>query len=132
MSKQPKKPHSSSPVSGGIQPRWIPVVVKKKVSENNYALRNQWRVPRTSDSGVRTGGACSRRPSEKELALRLLGMSWGVKTTCLEAPGVSLGGSGVSIGGVGSLRVNNFLGLFPDKNGGFPYFWVGKLGSYKL
>ena len=32
-------------------------------------------------------------------------MSWGVKTTCLEAPGVSLGGSGVSIGGVGSLRV---------------------------
>ena len=38
-------------------------------------------------------------------ALRLLGMSWGVKTTCLEAPGVSLGGSGVSIGGVGSLRV---------------------------
>ena len=30
---------------------------------------------------------------------------WDVKTTCLEAPGVSLGGSGVSIGGVGSLRV---------------------------
>ena len=42
------------------------------------------------------------------LALRLLGMSWGVKTTCLEAPGVSLGGSGVSIGGVGSLRVLKF------------------------
>ena len=41
----------------------------------------------------------------KYLTLRLLGMSWGVKTTCLEAPGVSLGGSGVSIGGVGSLRV---------------------------
>ena len=38
------------------------------------------------------------------ISLRLLGMSWGVKTTCLEAPGVSLGGSGVSIGGVGSLR----------------------------
>ena len=38
------------------------------------------------------------------ITLRLLGMSWGVKTTCLEAPGVSLGGSGVSIGGVGSLR----------------------------
>ena len=32
--------------------------------------------------------------------IRILGMSWGVKTTCLEAPGVSLGGSGVSIGGV--------------------------------
>ena len=31
-------------------------------------------------------------------------MSWGAKTTCLEAPGVSLGGSGVSIGGVRSLR----------------------------
>ena len=42
---------------------------------------------------------------EYDLALRLLGMSWGVKTTCLEAPGVSVGGSGVSIGGVGSLRV---------------------------
>ena len=39
------------------------------------------------------------------LALRILGMSWGVKTTCLEAPGVSLGGSGVSIGGVRTLRV---------------------------
>ena len=36
--------------------------------------------------------------------LRLLGMSWGVETTCLEAPGVSLGGSGVSIGGVRILR----------------------------
>jgi len=32
-------------------------------------------------------------------------MSWGVKTTCFEAPGVSLGGSGVSIGGVRILRV---------------------------
>ena len=29
----------------------------------------------------------------------------GVKTTCFKAPGVSLGGSGVSIGGVRSLRV---------------------------
>ena len=32
-------------------------------------------------------------------------MSWGVKTTCFKAPAVSLGGSGVSIGGVRSLRV---------------------------
>ena len=32
-------------------------------------------------------------------------MSWGVKTTCFKAPGVSLGGSGVSIGWVRSLRV---------------------------
>ena len=32
-------------------------------------------------------------------------MSWGVKSTCFKAPGVSLGGSGVSIGGVRSLRV---------------------------
>ena len=38
-------------------------------------------------------------------ALRLHGMSWGVKTTCFKALGVSLGGSGVSIGGVRSLRV---------------------------
>ncbi len=37
--------------------------------------------------------------------LRILGMSWGVETTCFEAPGVSLGGSGVSIGGFRILRV---------------------------
>ena len=37
--------------------------------------------------------------------LRILGMSWGVKTTCFKAPGGSLGGSGVSIGGVRILRV---------------------------
>ena len=34
-------------------------------------------------------------------------MSWGVKTTCLEAPG-----SGVSIGGVGSLRVKSIKHLY--------------------
>ena len=44
-------------------------------------------------------------------ALRILGMSWGVKTTFLEAPGVSLGGSGVSIGGVRILRVVGILGI---------------------
>ena len=33
------------------------------------------------------------------------GMSWGVKTTCFKGAGVSLGGSGVLIGGVRSLRV---------------------------
>ena len=33
-------------------------------------------------------------------------MSWGVKNTFFEAPGVSLGGSGVSIGGVKILRQN--------------------------
>ena len=41
----------------------------------------------------------------KSFALRILGMSWGVKNTFFEAPGVSLGGSGVSIGGVKILRV---------------------------
>ena len=40
-----------------------------------------------------------------QTTLRLHRMSWGVKTTCFKAPGVSLGGSGVSIGGVRSLRV---------------------------
>ena len=49
-------------------------------------------------------------------------MSWGVKTTCLEAPGVSLGGSGVSIGGVGSLRDVGFmwytLDMAPHSNSG--------------
>ena len=39
--------------------------------------------------------------------LRILGMSWGVKNTFFEAPGVSLGGSGVSIGGVKILTKNN-------------------------
>ena len=39
--------------------------------------------------------------------LRILGMSWGVKKTFFEAPGVSLGGSGVSIGGVRILWVVN-------------------------
>ena len=33
----------------------------------------------------------------KSATLRIFQMSWGVKTTCLEAPGVSLGGSGASI-----------------------------------
>ena len=45
------------------------------------------------------------RPSYLDNALRLHGMSWVVKTTCFKAPGMSLGGSGVSIGGVRSLRV---------------------------
>ena len=44
----------------------------------------------------------------KRLTLRILGMSWGVKTTCFEGAGVSLGGSGVSIGGVRILRVSYF------------------------
>ena len=38
-------------------------------------------------------------------------MSWGVKTTCFKAPGVSLGGSGVSIGGVRSLRAPGYISL---------------------
>ena len=42
-------------------------------------------------------------------------MSWGVKTICFKAAGVSLGGSGVSIGGVRILRgdkhfTNNKIG----------------------
>ena len=44
------------------------------------------------------------------IALRLVGMSWGVKLTPVWRPKrVSLGGSGVSIGGVGSLRVGQML-----------------------
>ena len=42
---------------------------------------------------------------EIEHTLRLHGMSWGVKTICFKAQGVSLGGSGVSIGGVRIVRV---------------------------
>ena len=40
----------------------------------------------------------------KNITPRILGMSWGVKNTFFEAPGVSLGGSGVCIGGVKILR----------------------------
>ena len=53
----------------------------------------------------------SSKPSETPFCkntLRLHGMSWGVKTTCFKAPGVSLGGSGVSIEGVRSLRLCSF------------------------
>ena len=39
-------------------------------------------------------------------------MSWGVKTTCFKAPGVSLGGSGVSIGGVRIIFINLFLYIY--------------------
>ena len=39
-------------------------------------------------------------PSEISLTLRILGMSWGVKVPPVLRPiGLSLGGSGVSIGG---------------------------------
>ena len=62
-----------------------------------------WKSMVGSDETAFWGPACFSGATVN--ALRLLGMSWGVKTTCLEAPGVSLGGSGVSIGGVGSLRV---------------------------
>ena len=39
----------------------------------------------------------------------IFGMSRGVKNTFIEAPGVSLGGSGVSIGGFKILRVKLFI-----------------------
>ena len=52
------------------------------------------------------------KPLLSKTTLRLHRMSWGVKTTCFKAPGVSLGGSGVSIGGVRSLRVIVFLLIF--------------------
>ena len=41
---------------------------------------------------------------EKTGTLRIPGMSLCVKITCFEAPGVSLGGSGVSVGGVKIVR----------------------------
>ena len=39
-------------------------------------------------------------------------MSWGVKTTCFKAPGISLGGSGVSIRGVRNLRILSKIQVF--------------------
>ena len=47
----------------------------------------------------------SNHTRQQTIALRVLGMSWGVKLTCFEAPGVSLGGSGISIEGVRILGV---------------------------
>ena len=52
--------------------------------------------------------------------LRLHGMSWCVKTTCFKAPGVSLGGSGVSMGGVRSLRVVVFSKMYSTRWAGGP------------
>ena len=44
------------------------------------------------------------KTNKSQVTLRILGMSWGVKNTFFEASGVSLGGSGVSIGGVKIFR----------------------------
>ena len=56
-----------------------------------------------------------KNPSVFSSSLRILGMSWGVKTTCFKAPGVLLGGSGVSIGGVRILRGWSFKKFKPRK-----------------
>ena len=53
---------------------------------------------------------------QNHTTLRILGMSWGVKTTCFEAPGVSLGGSGVSIGGVKIVRAGNITKAFVGRS----------------
>ena len=45
-------------------------------------------------------------------------MSRGVKNAFIEASGVSLGGSGVSIGGVKILRAGNFQALILQPNQG--------------
>ena len=73
----------------------------------------------------------SRPPQKSVWGCRELvgcGMSWGVKTTCFKAPGVSLGGSGVSIGGVRSIRVGSFcfwgFGKNVDLMVRFLRFWM--------
>ena len=53
--------------------------------------------------------------AENPPSLRILGMSWGIKNTFFEAPGVSLGGSGVSIGGVKILRAETNSKFTPGK-----------------
>ena len=58
-----------------------------------------------------------RQINAKLPSLRILGMSWGVKNTFFEAPGVSLGGSGVSIGGVKILRDTYMYCLISPKLG---------------
>ena len=57
--------------------------------------------------GFMCGSSCKCTRSQtntvertKIVPLRILGMSWGIKSTCFEAPGVSIGGPGVSIRGV--------------------------------
>ena len=70
-------------------------------------------------SDSRKCGGCSFKG-----ALRILEMSWAVKTTCFKAPGVLLGGSGVSIGGVRIPRAGDFSKIvefliFPETCGRF-------------
>ena len=57
--------------------------------------------------------------------LSILGMSRGVKNTFIEAPGVSLGGSGISIGGVKILRVCTYVCIcwLVDRTGTSWIFW---------
>ena len=62
-------------------------------------------------------------------------MSWGVKITCFEAPGVSLGGSGVFIGGVRILR--DIMGYLYMTNPHLPWqippkWWLIMLVYVKL
>ena len=70
--------------------------------------------------------------------LRILGMSWGVNNPCFEAPGMSLGGSGVSIGGVRILRASDDLDSFFTKLGNLEIntkkvpFWEFSTCKYTL
>ena len=88
--------------AGTLRP-WVGVP-RKQGTSSNLGLE---RMASGSTAGARFFGYSSNDRDDLIFfsTLRILGMSWGVKTTCLEAPGVSLGGSGVSIGGVRSLRV---------------------------
>ena len=85
---------------------WLKKSPAGKLSQLNFSVSSQdsiSKLPAIVDSST-----------EFQLSLRILGMSWGVKTTSFEAPGVSLGGSGVSIeGGDGFLgSVKSFHASF--------------------
>ena len=58
-------------------------------------------------------------------------MSLGVKTTCFKAPGVSLGGSGVSIGGVRSPRAYELIQRIKQNKHFDVFFTADSLTSWK-
>lgn len=90
--RDPNQPQSSL---AGTLSGWTHLVRKKQLPLHRSRL-SLWSLPEKS------------RLEHSDFwmdTLRIFRMSWGVKTICFEAPGVSFAGSGVYIGGFRILRV---------------------------
>ena len=90
------------------------------------------KIPLRWDRQSLPGGSAVRWAANKICFPKNPGMSWGVKTTCFKAPGVSLGGSGVSIGGVRILRVNDSLVARWESPPTFLIDWYSQLVRVRL